>query len=99
MTVTTLTACNFTTEHTYKGIKYEITSDYNLQRNEKSDILRTENADIEIVQSESELGRLIRDSAYIEEYDVIYQTDNLKINDIYFSKIIMEYSDKNTIKI
>ncbi len=94
MIVATLTACHFTTEHTYKDIRYEITNDYILQRNEESDILRTENADIEIMQSESELGKLIRNSAYIEEYDVTYQTDNLKINDIYFSKIVMEYSDK-----
>lgn len=88
-----LTGCRFTTEYRFKGIKYSVNNDLIYESTGDADIFKTENAEITIKQSESELRKLVHDSDYIEKYDVVYETDSVYTNEIYFAKTYMERSE------
>lgn len=90
--IPTLSACGFTTEYTYKDLKFSISSDYELKNTDNAYLFENDIVSITVMPKESTLRKLVNDSDYISEHDVEYKTDSLEINDIYFARTYMEYS-------
>lgn len=92
LSLLSLTGCGNTNDYTYKDITFSVSNDYKYEESNGAYVFISDNARIVVTEKESTLQNIIDNNTWINDYDVEYKTDNIKINGIDINKIYLEQS-------